>query len=96
MTAQPEKVAPTILNATTKAPVDELRFDRFNPRLLGQTANASDEFIIAHLYRSAELDELLQSVSTNGYLDRVVNTQSKSFRGATASPFVEHDFCFVV
>ena len=69
MTAQPEKVASTTLNATTKVPVDELRFDRFNPRLLGQNASASDEFIIAQLYRSAELDELLQSVSTNGYLD---------------------------
>ena len=69
MTAQPEKVASTILNATTKIPVDELLFDRFNPRLLGQNADASDEFIIAQLYRSAELDELLQSISTNGYLD---------------------------
>ena len=69
MTAQPEKATFTILNATTKVPVDQLRFDRFNPRLLGQVANASDEFIIAQLYRSAELDELLQSVSTNGYLD---------------------------
>lgn len=69
MTAQPEKVTSTILDATTKVPVDELRFDRFNPRLLGQSADASDEFIIAQLYRSAELDELLQSVSTNGYLD---------------------------
>ena len=69
MTAQPEKVTSTILNATTKVPVDELRFDRFNPRLLGQNASASDEFIIAQLYRSAELDELLHSVSTNGYLD---------------------------
>lgn len=69
MTAQREKATFTILNATTKVPVDQLRFDRFNPRLLGQVVNASDEFIIAQLYRSAELDELLQSVSTNGYLD---------------------------
>ena len=56
MTAQPEKTTFTLLNATTKVPVDQLRFDRFNPRLLGQVANASDEFIIAQLYRSAELD----------------------------------------
>lgn len=69
MTAQPKNVASTVLNATTKVPVDELRMDRLNPRLLGQNASASDEFIIAQLYRSAELDELLQSVSTNGYLD---------------------------
>ena len=31
-----------------------------------------------------------------GVTSRVVSTQSKSFRGAKASPFVEHDFCFVV
>ena len=68
MTTRPEKVS-TKLNETTKVPVGELQFDRFNPRLLGQNADASDEFIIAQLYRSAELDELLQSVSTNGYLD---------------------------
>ena len=84
MTVQSEKVASTILNATTKVPVDELRFDRFNPRLLGQNASASDEFIIAQLYRSAELDELLQSVSTNGYLDiepLIVLADSNSGKG---------------
>ena len=84
MTAQPERVPSTILNATTKVPVDELRFDRFNPRLLGQNASASDEFIIAQLYRSAELDELLQSVSTNGYLDiepLIVLADSNSGKG---------------
>ena len=57
------------VNSTAKVPVGELRFDRRNPRLIGQGADASDEAIIAQLYRSAELDELLQSVSTNGYLD---------------------------
>lgn len=31
-----------------------------------------------------------------GATSRVVNTQSNAFRGAKASPFVEHDFCFVV
>lgn len=56
-------------NSTTKVSVKELLFDRYNPRLIGQDAEASDEFIIAQLYRSAELDELLQSISTNGYLD---------------------------
>lgn len=57
------------LEATTKVPVERLRLDRGNPRLVGEAADASDEWIIARLYRSAELDELLQSISTNGYLD---------------------------
>ena len=55
------------LDTTTKVPVERLRLDRRNPRLLGQAEDASDESIIARLYRSAELDELLQSVSANGY-----------------------------
>ena len=57
------------LETTTKVPVQKLRLDRSNPRLLGQAEDASDESIIARLYRSAELDELLQSISANGYLD---------------------------
>lgn len=54
---------------TEKVPVERLRLDHNNPRLLGDTERASDETIIAHLYRAAELDELLQSISSNGYLD---------------------------
>ncbi len=69
MATRRNKSTPPKLNSTTKVPVKALRFDRENPRLIGQDADASDEFIIAQLYRSAELDELLQSVSTNGYLD---------------------------
>ena len=57
------------LEAITKVPVERLRLDRMNPRLVGEGATASDEWIIAQLYRSAELDELLQSMSANGYLD---------------------------
>ncbi len=57
------------LEATTKVPVERLRLDRGNPRLGGEAGQASDEWIIARLYRSAELDELLQSMSANGYLD---------------------------
>ena len=57
------------LETNTKVPVERLRLDRENPRLVGEAADASDEWIIARLYRSAELDELLQSISTNGYLD---------------------------
>ena len=57
------------LNATTKMKVQRLRLDRRNPRLVGEAEDASDEWIIARLYRSAGLDELLQSISANGYLD---------------------------
>ena len=56
-------------NTTTKVRVERLRLDSKNPRLVGHTEDVSDESIIARLYRSAELDELLQSISTNGYLD---------------------------
>lgn len=69
MAPRRKKSALPELNSTTKVPVETLRFDRCNPRLIRQDTEASDEFIIAQLYRSAELDELLQSVSTNGYLD---------------------------
>lgn len=53
----------------TKVPTEQLRLDRLNPRLLGESKNESDMAIIARLYRAAELDELLQSITTNGYLD---------------------------
>ena len=53
----------------TKVPVECLRLDRRNPRLAGRADHGCDEALIAHLYRSAELDELLLSMSINGYLD---------------------------
>ena len=52
-----------------KVPIKRLRLDPFNPRLVGQSENASDSKIVARLYLSAELDELLQSISANGYMD---------------------------
>lgn len=57
------------LNDPEKVPVARLRLDRENPRLAGRTNLRSDEALVAKLYRSAELDELLQSMSSNGYLD---------------------------
>ena len=57
------------LETTEKVPVERLRLDRGDPRLGGEAGQASDEWVIARLYRSAELDELLQSMSANGYLD---------------------------
>ncbi len=53
----------------TKVPVACLRLDHHNPRLTGRTDHRSDEALVAELYRSAELDELLHSMSSNGYLD---------------------------
>ncbi len=57
------------LETTAKVPVERLRLDPLNPRLIGGDEKASDEAIIARLYRAAELDELLQSITANGYMD---------------------------
>ena len=57
------------IEESTKVPVDCLRLDCRNPRLAGRPVHRSQEALIAQLYRSAELDELLQSMSSNGYLD---------------------------
>ena len=54
---------------TEKVSVERLRLDRRNPRLIDGDDKASDEATIARLYLSAELDELLQSISANGYMD---------------------------
>ena len=51
-----------------KVPAARLRLDRESPRLMGRSEDATDESIIARLY-STGLDELLQSMATNGYLD---------------------------
>lgn len=72
---KPERVRPRLngapidLETITKVPVERLRLDRESPRLVGEAAEASDEWIVARLYRSADLDELLQSLSASGYLD---------------------------
>ena len=60
---------PVRLEEATKVPVDRLRLDRQNPRLIGEAEKESEAEIIRRLHRSAELDELLQSISANGYLD---------------------------
>ena len=61
ITMEPETV--------TKVKTDQLRLDCLNPRFLGESKHESDEAIIARLYRAAELNELLQSISAGGYLD---------------------------
>ena len=57
------------VDTTTKVPVEQLRLDPGNPRLIGDGNDVTDEAIITRLYRAAELNELLESISTNGYLD---------------------------
>ena len=39
------------LETTTKVAVEWLRLDRMNPRLVGEAKDASDEAIIARLFR---------------------------------------------
>jgi hypothetical protein len=64
-----KKPADVPLEDTTKVSVDWLKLDRNNPRLVGISARATEESIIAQLYRGEELGELLQSIAANGYLD---------------------------
>lgn len=49
--------------------ISRLELDRENPRLMGRIRSATDEAIIGELCRTSDLEELFQSVSTNGYLD---------------------------
>ena len=57
------------LTSVAIAPVEWLKLDHSNPRLLTVDADTTDEEIIAQLYRSEDLSELLQSIAANGYLD---------------------------
>lgn len=49
--------------------VSRLRLDRKNPRLLNSDVSMTEEKIIADLYRSEDLSELLHSMATNGYMN---------------------------
>ena len=57
------------LQVTTKVSIDKLILDHANPRFVEAGRKISDESVIAQLYRSEELGELLQSIAANGYLD---------------------------
>ena len=57
------------LRTVTKVPVEWLALDRENPRLVHSSGELTDADIIAQLYRSEDLSELLQSIAANGYLD---------------------------
>ena len=57
------------LRTATIVPVDWLVLDRENPRLISVDQMTTEAEIIAQLYRSEELGELLQSIAANGYMD---------------------------
>lgn len=57
------------LEIVTKVPVQWLALDRLNPRLFLSGGEPNEVEIIARLYRSEDLSELLQSIAANGYLD---------------------------
>ncbi len=52
-----------------RMPVERLRLDRRSPRLVGEDEATSDEALVARLYRRYDLEELLLSISANGYMD---------------------------
>lgn len=57
------------IGETSPVSVEWLVLDRENPRLVGNDPSASDEAVIAQLFKGEELGELLQSIAANGYLD---------------------------
>ena len=57
------------LRSVAKVPVEWLALDRENPRLVHSSGKLTDVDIIAQLYRSEDLSELLQSIAANGYMD---------------------------
>ena len=57
------------LRSVARVPVEWLALDRDNPRLVHSSGELTDVDIIAQLYRSEDLSELLQSIAANGYMD---------------------------
>ena len=68
-TSKIKKPADVPFSVATKISVDWLKLDQKNPRLVDIGQSPTEIDIIAKLYKSEELDELLQSIGTNGYLD---------------------------
>ena len=64
-----ESPAEVPLTSVVSVPVTWLVLDHENPRLVSIGREASEEAIIAQLYRAEDLSELLQSIAANGYLD---------------------------
>ena len=54
---------------TTVVAVTDLKMDMNNPRLLGINGVETDAAIVAKLYSSEDLRELLRSIAANGYMD---------------------------
>lgn len=69
MIGEPRSAVGTPLESPTRVPVDRLRLDHQNPRLWDEGEETTDGEIIAELYRSQDLGELLESIAGNGYLD---------------------------
>lgn len=57
------------LEDATPVPVGWLKLDYKNPRLVSVDDLSADIEIVDQLYRGESLDELLQSIAANGYLD---------------------------
>lgn len=57
------------LKTIAKVSIERLALDHQNPRLVSTADELSNVEIVAQLYRSEDLGELLQSVAANGYLD---------------------------
>lgn len=59
------------LNTTNKVKVAKLSFDKENPRYSSDKGlpHDTDEEIVAFLNETSDLGELLQSISTSGYVD---------------------------
>ena len=57
------------LETVNLVPVEYLVLDWRNPRLLGLNPGADEVKIIARLYSSEDLSELLHSIASNGYLN---------------------------
>ena len=57
------------IDETMDVDVRRLMLDVKNPRLLRTDGSEGDEYIIADLYKAEDLRELLQSISTNGYMN---------------------------
>ena len=69
MTGVQQQVTDVPMRTSHKVPVEWLTLDHENPRLVGIAINLTTEELIAQLYRGEALEELLQSISANGYLD---------------------------
>lgn len=56
------------IDSTLRVELDKLRFDKENPRFVDFN-NDDETAIIKFLYDEADLNELIQSISTSGFID---------------------------